>query len=111
MQRSPAQEAQDAVEWLRRHGTKRARDGMARYAIQSDKAFGVSVGAIQQLGKRLGQDHDLAAALWKTGWYEARMLAAFARVLLNCFGIKFPEALRHRFTFKVFISLFRYYFK
>ena len=77
VKRSATREAQDAVAWLKRHGTKRGRDGMARYAIPSDKAFGVSVGAIQQLGKRLGQDHDLAAALWKTGWYEARMLAAF----------------------------------
>jgi 3-methyladenine DNA glycosylase AlkD len=29
------------------------------------------------LAKRLGRDHDLAAALWATGWYEARMLAAW----------------------------------
>src|SRR5687767_12502548 len=32
---------------------------------------------IQQLGKRLGKDHELAGQLWETGWYEARMLAAF----------------------------------
>ena len=24
-----------------------------------------------------GESHELAAALWETGWYEARMLAAF----------------------------------
>ena len=29
------------------------------------------------LAKRLGPNHDLAAELWDTGWYEARMLAAF----------------------------------
>ena len=50
---------------------------MARYAIVAPKSFGVSVSNIQQLGKRLGRDHALAAALWETGWYEARMLAAF----------------------------------
>jgi 3-methyladenine DNA glycosylase AlkD len=32
---------------------------------------------IQVLARRLGRDHDLAAALWKTGWYEARLLTAF----------------------------------
>jgi 3-methyladenine DNA glycosylase AlkD len=37
----------------------------------------VPVGTIQQLGKRLGRDHDLAVALWTTGWYEARMLCAW----------------------------------
>jgi len=50
---------------------------MARYAITSDKAFGVTVGELQQLSKRLGKNHDLALALWDTGWYEARMLAGF----------------------------------
>jgi 3-methyladenine DNA glycosylase AlkD len=29
-----------------------------------------------KLAKRHGKDHALAAALWKSGWYEARMLAA-----------------------------------
>ncbi len=48
---------------------------MARYAIPSDKAFGVTVAALGQMAKTLGPDHDLAEALWRTGWYEARMLA------------------------------------
>ena len=66
-----------AVDWLKRRGTKRNRDGMARYGIVAPKMFGVSVATIRQLGKRLGRDHELAVALWKTGWYEARMLTAF----------------------------------
>jgi 3-methyladenine DNA glycosylase AlkD len=65
------------VATLKRLGTKATRDGMARYAIPADKAFGVPVGAIRDLGKSLGRDHDLAAGLWGTGWYEPRMLAAF----------------------------------
>jgi len=62
---------------LKRLGTKKTRDAMARYAIPSDNAFGVSVGKIRDTGKQLGRNHDLAQALWDTGWYEARMLAAF----------------------------------
>ena len=50
---------------------------MARYAIPSHNAFGVSVSDIRVLGKRLGRNHELAAALWDTGWYEARMLTSF----------------------------------
>jgi 3-methyladenine DNA glycosylase AlkD len=50
---------------------------MARYAIPSDKAFGVSMSNIQLLAKRLGRSHTLAAALWNTGWYEARLLASY----------------------------------
>jgi len=37
----------------------------------------VSVSNIQVLAKQLGRSHELAAALWETGWYEARMLSSF----------------------------------
>ena len=63
--------------WLEKKGTKANRDGMARYAIVAPKAFGVSMATMQQLARQAGRDHDLAAALWKSGWYEARMLTAF----------------------------------
>ena len=63
--------------WLERRGSKRNRDGMARYGIVADKVFGVSVGDLRRYAKRLGRSHELAAALWDSGWYEARMLAAF----------------------------------
>jgi 3-methyladenine DNA glycosylase AlkD len=62
---------------LKRLATKQTLDGMSRYGIPSDKAFGVSVGDIQRLAKRLGRNHELSAELWKTGWYEARMLTAY----------------------------------
>jgi 3-methyladenine DNA glycosylase AlkD len=68
----------EALAWLERRGSKRVRDDMlSRYGITAPKAYGVPVGTIQQLGKQLGRDHDLAVALWATGWYEARMLCAF----------------------------------
>lgn len=63
--------------WLKRTGTKKGRDAMARYAIPSDKAFGVPVGVMQKEAKRLGRNHELAEGLWKSGWYEARMMATF----------------------------------
>jgi 3-methyladenine DNA glycosylase AlkD len=68
---------ESVVASLKRLASKRYRDGMSRYGLPSDNAFGVPVGAIQKLAKRLGRNHDLALALWETGWYEARMLAAF----------------------------------
>src|SRR5262245_1689577 len=73
-----AQQVRDALAWLERRGSRRTREEMlTRYGITAPKAFGVSVGAIQQLAKRLGRDHALAVALWDTGWYEARLLASF----------------------------------
>ncbi|MGH7150090.1 MAG: DNA alkylation repair protein, partial [Planctomycetota bacterium] len=75
--RSSAHRLREAIAWLKRHGTRGTREGMARYGITAAKAFGVPVGKIQGLAKQLGRSHDLAAALWDTGWYEARLLAAF----------------------------------
>jgi 3-methyladenine DNA glycosylase AlkD len=73
-----AARVKEALAWLERRGSKRVREDMlSRYGIAAPKAYGVPVGTIQQLGKRLGRDHDLAVALWATGWYEARMLCAF----------------------------------
>ena len=50
---------------------------MARYGINVENAFGVSVYALRQVAKRLGTDHALALALWATGNHEARLLACF----------------------------------
>ncbi len=63
--------------WLERHGSARIRDGLARYAIRSEHVLGVSVADIRAYAKQLGPNHQLAIALWKTGVYEARMLAVF----------------------------------
>jgi 3-methyladenine DNA glycosylase AlkD len=70
-------DVQSALDWLKRRGTKARRDGMARYAIPSEKAFGVAMKDVQALAKQLGRNHELAGALWETGWYEARLLAAY----------------------------------
>jgi 3-methyladenine DNA glycosylase AlkD len=67
----------EVVAELRRLSSETYRAGMARFAIPSDNAFGVPVGVMRQLAKRLGRSSKLAADLWATGWYEARMLAVF----------------------------------
>lgn len=75
----PMREAvEEALAWLQDLASKKTRDEMGpRYGIFTDKAFGVSVGNIQKVAKRIGKNHQLALALWDTGWYEARMLASF----------------------------------
>jgi 3-methyladenine DNA glycosylase AlkD len=76
--RATAGRVKEALAWLERRGSNRVRDDMeSRYGIITPKAYGVPVSAIQQLGKQMGRDHELAGALWETGWYEARMLTAF----------------------------------
>src|SRR5215471_19890799 len=61
---------------LKKLSSKSTRDGMVRYGLPSDNAFGVSVGKMQKLAKELGPNHQLAEALWREGVYEARMMAA-----------------------------------
>jgi len=70
-------ELKSVITWLERHSSKRTRDGMARYGIPSDNALGVTMADLKLLAKRVGRNHQLAAALWDTGVYEARMLTSF----------------------------------
>lgn len=63
--------------WLAEHADPKVVQGMARYAIPSDKAYGIAVGDLRRYAKTLGKDHELALALWQTDRYEARMLATF----------------------------------
>ena len=72
-----APDVQAVLDTLKRQGSARYREGLARYGIDAPKAFGVSMAKVQLLAKRLGRNHALAAALWDTGWYEARLLVAF----------------------------------
>ena len=66
-----------ALASLEQMSTQRDRENLARFGITATKAFGVSMANMQVLAKRLGRSHELAAALWDTGWYEARMLTSF----------------------------------
>ena len=69
-------EKDEVLAWLERRGSRRVILGMARYGIPSAGAFGVPMGSLLKLARKLGTDHALATALWKSGRHEARLLAA-----------------------------------
>jgi len=73
----PPADPREVLAELERLGTQETRDGYARYGIVAPRAWGVTMADIQALARRVGRSHALAAALWKSGWYEARLLAAF----------------------------------
>ena len=75
--RSIDAEVERILATLERKGTRAGRDGMARYALPSDRAFGVSMKDVQALAAEIGRDHALALALWETDRYEARALCAY----------------------------------
>jgi 3-methyladenine DNA glycosylase AlkD len=71
-------QVQTVLASLKNLSEKRVLEDMSnRYAIYTNEAFGVSMSNIQKVAKPLGKNHELAEALWETGWYEARMLTSF----------------------------------
>jgi 3-methyladenine DNA glycosylase AlkD len=48
---------------------------MARFGINPDNTYGVSVPALRRMAKEIGRDHILAQRLWASGIHEARILA------------------------------------
>ena len=50
--------------------------GMARFGIRPrTRVLGISVVELRKMARRLGRDHALAGALWRSGIHEARLLA------------------------------------
>lgn len=69
-------EAKAVMTALKAHASPKFRADMEpRYGIVAAKALGVPMAKMQLVAKPLGRNHGLAAALWKTGWYEGRMVA------------------------------------
>ena len=66
----------DVMATLQSLSTATTLAGMARFGIPSNHALGVTVADMRTLAKELGRSHELAAALWDTGCYEARMVAS-----------------------------------
>jgi len=52
------------------------KEGMARFGIRTDKAFGVSLYVLRDMAKEIGTNHDLALELWDSGYHEARIMAS-----------------------------------
>lgn len=67
--------AETVLAELRALGSEAGRAGMARFGINAERAYGVSMAAMRPLERRLRRNHALAAELWATGVHEARILA------------------------------------
>ncbi len=51
--------------------------GMARFGIVGKRLLGITTVQLRAIAKRIGREHELAEALWASGVFEARILAAF----------------------------------
>ena len=61
---------------LKRLGSPRNVEGMARFGIRPAAALGVPKPALRRLAKDLGKDHGLAAELWASQVHDAMVLAS-----------------------------------
>ncbi len=57
-------------------GVEEDRTGMARYGINTHKAYGIRIPVLRKMAKDIGTDHELAQELWDTEMHEARILAS-----------------------------------
>jgi 3-methyladenine DNA glycosylase AlkD len=72
----PAPDAETVIAGLRALGSEKNRAGMARFGINTARAFGISLATLAPLARKYRRQHDLALALWDSGHHEARLLAA-----------------------------------
>ena len=54
----------------------KAVEGMARFGINPENTYGVSVPNLRKIAREAGKDHSLAGQLWGSGIHEARILAS-----------------------------------
>jgi 3-methyladenine DNA glycosylase AlkD len=60
---------------IKENGNPANLEGMARFGIRFDEAFGCNVPFMRKLARNYWGNHDLSLKLWKTGIHEARIIA------------------------------------
>jgi 3-methyladenine DNA glycosylase AlkD len=65
----------DILEKLKSLSDPKAVEGMARFGINPQNTYGVSIPNLRKIAKEAGRDHALAQQLWASGIHEARILA------------------------------------
>ena len=74
---APVMPVATMLESLAALATPKDLANLQRFGITSANALGVSIANVQKLARAIGRDHATAAALWTSGVYEARLLAAY----------------------------------
>jgi len=65
----------DIIRKLKSLANPEAVKGMARFGINPNNTYGVSVPKLREMAREVGKDHDLAQQLWDSGIHEARLIA------------------------------------
>ena len=65
----------DILKRLKSLSNPRAAEGMAKYGITPERAYGVSIPNLRKMAKEIGKDHEFARKLWELNIRETRILA------------------------------------
>ncbi|MFC2070423.1 DNA alkylation repair protein [Chloroflexota bacterium] len=66
---------EEIIDELKSLSSPEAVAGMARFGINPENTFGVSIPNLRKIAKKAGKDSSLAGQLWASGIHEARILA------------------------------------
>ena len=66
---------EDVLKKLKSLADPKAVEGMARFGINPENTYDVSLPTLRRMAKEIGRDHVLAQQLWASGVHEARLLA------------------------------------
>ncbi len=66
----------DILARLKALSNPKAVEGMARYGINPQNTYGVSIPNLRKIARETGINHALAQELWASGIHEARILAS-----------------------------------
>ena len=67
----------DIIQKIKSLSDPEAVKGMARFGINPENTYGVSIPSLRTMARETGKDHALAQQLWASGIHEARLLASF----------------------------------
>ncbi len=66
----------DIIKKLKSLSDPEAVKGMARFGINPENTYGVSIPNLREMARQIGKNHDLAQRLWASNIHEARILAS-----------------------------------
>ncbi|NOZ76735.1 MAG: DNA alkylation repair protein [Euryarchaeota archaeon] len=69
-------ELEDILKQLEATRDPKGMEGMARFGINVERAFGTRIPVLRKMAKEIGKDHNLARKLWEAGYRETRILAS-----------------------------------
>jgi len=70
-----ATQCNEILQQLKSLGNPASAKGMARFGINVESAYGVSIPNLRKIARNIGKSRTLAESLWASGIHEARLLA------------------------------------